>query len=70
MDWTGGLTFFALKTRNTHAHLCLTPVRRLCTRVIYAGAGEVRMAHVSEVGSKVNSTSVGQASVYIGQHEA
>ena len=35
-----------------HAHLCLTPVRRLCARVIYSvyavpGAGEARVAHVT-----------------------
>ena len=34
-----------LKTRNTHAHLCLVLVHRLCMYVIaYAGAGEVHMA--------------------------
>ena len=34
-------------TRNMHVHLCLAPVRRLCARVIYAGAGEARVACVT-----------------------
>ena len=34
-------------TRNTHAHLCLVPVCRLCARITYAGAGEVRVACVT-----------------------
>jgi len=36
---------FAL-TRNTHVHLCLAPLHRLC-RVSYAGAGEARVARVT-----------------------
>ena len=34
-------------TRNTYAHLCLAPVRRLRARVINAGAGEARVARVT-----------------------
>ena len=38
-----------LKTRNTHAHLCLAPVRRVYARASYVGAcrpGEARVARV------------------------
>ena len=38
---------FLQYTRNTHAHLCPTLVRRLCTLVIYVGTGEVRVARVT-----------------------
>ena len=43
------LSYTTIITRNTHAHLCLVPVRRLCARVIYAGAGEMtfRMTFLS-----------------------
>ena len=40
--------YFTVKycTRNTHVHLCLALVPRLCAR-IYVGAGEARMARVT-----------------------
>ena len=44
-------------TRNTHAHLCLAPVRRLCARASYAGSGEARVARVK--------FSVGEASCLV-----
>ena len=34
-------------TRNTHAHLCLAPVRRLRARVLYASVVEARVARVT-----------------------
>ena len=39
--------YVTLCTRNTHAHLCLAPVRRLRTRVINADAGEACVARVT-----------------------
>ena len=43
----GIIIVFNIQTRNMHAHFCLAPVRRLCMRASYVGAGEVRVARAT-----------------------